>query len=194
MNDHAQKASHNLMCYISIFSENDWEELDSIVNDILINAPHILESPQTGDSRYEDVNLHVARFITRKNSHSKIVNEPYTSKILNVLTRSHLVGSVEQQSNFKGLKILRMQLNTMQKDSFVGVHTDKENDPIYEVAVLIRTTSSYSGGELHLYGDDPQIIKQENRTIFLMDTGVEHEVKPVLEGCRNSLVVFLGKG
>jgi hypothetical protein len=81
----------------------------------------------------------------------------------------------------------------MKKNSFVGTHIDSEHDPAYKVTAIIRTTSSHSGGELYLYGDNPQIINQKNNSIFLMDSLIEHEVKMVTDGYRNSLIVVLGQ-
>ena len=193
MKQQLQKTSDAITGYASIFSQNDWVELDSIVNNIFTNAVEIFETPKRGDSRNEYLDLRVARFIVRKNGHSAIVNKPYCIVILNVLTRANFINLVEQKTKLQNLKILRMQLNSMEKNSFVGVHTDSEHDSAYEVTAVIRITSSYSGGELILYGDQVQIVNQQNHSIFLMDSRVEHEVTTVIDGYRNSLIVVLGK-
>lgn len=192
MNLRTQEMSDPITGYISIFSPSDWEELDGIINNIMDDA-NIFETPKRGDSRNEYVDLSVARLIVRKDACSTIVNAPYSLKILNLLSRSNFVNLIEQKTKFKKLNILRMQLNSMKKDSFVGLHTDSENDPAYEITVIIRTNSAYSGGELCLYGNGQQIVIQPNHSIFLMDSSVEHEVKVVTEGYRNSLVVVLGR-
>jgi Rps23 Pro-64 3,4-dihydroxylase Tpa1-like proline 4-hydroxylase len=177
---------------IAIFSHLDWEELNCIIVDILTNHTEIFESPKQGDSRNEQVDLCVARFIVRKNECSSIVNNTYSSKILSLLDRANFIPLVSQKTKLQNLKILRMQLNCMKKNSFVGAHTDTEHDKAYKVTAIIRTVSSHSGGELYLYGEYPQIINQKNNSIFLMDPKIVHEVKIVTEGYRNSLVVVLG--
>ena len=193
MNQQFQKTSDAITGYASIFSQNDWVEFDNIVNNIFKNAVEIFETPKLGDSRNEYIDLRVARFIVRKNGHSTIVNKPYSVEILNVLTRANFIDLVEQRTRLENLKILRMQLNSMEKNSFVGIHADSENDPAYEVTAVIRITSSYSGGELVLYDNQVQIVNQQNHSIFLMDSSIEHEVKTVTNGYRNSLIVVLGK-
>ncbi len=193
MGNHTEKVSYNLTGYVNVFSKTDWSDLDSIINNVLTNASEILETPKNGDGRGEYVDLSVARFIVRNNGCSETVNHPHTSEILNILERANFVKLIEQQTKLKNLAILRMQLNSMKKNSFIGVHTDRESDPAYEVTALIRTTSSYAGGELCLYGDEPQVVCQQGHSVFLMDTNVEHEVKTVTDGIRNSLVVLLGK-
>lgn len=192
MSQQIQKTSDAIMDYIHIFSQDDWEELDGIINNIVANDSKIFETPKQGDSRNEYVDLGVARFIVRKNGHSTIVNKPYSLEILNILSRANFIKLIEQKTN-KNLDILRMQLNTMKKNSFVGTHTDGESDPAYEITVIIRTNSSYSGGELCIYGNDPKIVIQPNHSVFFMDSNVEHEVKIVADGHRNSLIVVLGK-
>ena len=187
-----QKKYDGITGYAFIFSLNDWEELNCIINNILSNGSDIFETPKQGDSRREYVDLDVARFVIRKDGHSDLVNEPYSLNILNIFKRTNFIELIERKTNLENLKILRMQLNCMKANSFVGAHIDCEHDSSYKVTAIIRTISSHSGGELYLYGDHPQIIKQENNSIFLMDSLIEHEVKTVIDGYRNTLVVVLG--
>lgn len=193
MRSQTQIKDRHISEYISIFSQPDWEELDAVVNTILIKSPEIFEKPQRGDSRNEYVDLRVARFMRRENGRSEIVNNPYSLQILNILTRSNFIALVEKQTRLKNLDILRVQLNAMEKNSVIGIHTDQENDPAFEITALIRTTSAYSGGELCIYENKLETINQKNHTVFLMNSNLEHEVKTVLSGTRNSLIVLLGK-
>lgn len=193
MNEQIQKKfSDASIGYVSVFSADDWNELDSIVNNLITRDPKIFETPKQGDSRNEYVDLSVARFIVRKNGQSKIVNTQYTFPILNILSRTNFIKAIEQKTKLKNLKILRMQLNSMKKNSFVGLHTDSENDPAFETTAVIRTASSYDGGELCLYGNTPKVINQPDHSVFFMDSRVEHEVKMVTNGYRNSLIVVMG--
>jgi Rps23 Pro-64 3,4-dihydroxylase Tpa1-like proline 4-hydroxylase len=166
--------------------------LNCIISNILNNAPEIFETPKQGDSRNEYVDLRVARFIVGKEGHATLVNKPYASEILNILARTNFIKLIEQKTKLENLNILRMQLNCMDKNSFIGIHTDSEHDPAYKVTAVVRTASDYSGGELYLYGDIPKIINQKNHSIFLMDSNIEHEVKMVTNGYRHSLIVVLG--
>ena len=86
-----------------------------------------------------------------------------------------------------------MQLNLMEKGSFIGIHTDQENDSAFLATAIIRTHSYFSNGELVLYEKTKRVVAQKSRTIFLMDAAVEHEVMPITQGCRNSFIVVLGK-
>lgn len=187
------KNLYGLSDYISVFSQTDWNELDSIVETILTKSPCIFETPRYGDSRNEYVDMRVARFITRKNSLSEIIDNPYSQKILAILKKSNFVSQIEKKTGLKKLKILRAQLNIMETNSVLGLHTDKESDAAFEITALIRTQSACSGGELCIYGDNPQIVSQENHTVFLMDSNSLHEVKEVQSGNRNSLIILLGR-
>lgn len=179
--------------YISIFSKSSWEELDTIVDTMLQKSPELFETPRFGDSRNEYVDLRTIRFVVRKNGLSEIINNPYSSRILTILNQSNYVQLIEEKTKIKNLAILRAQLNVMEKNSVLGIHTDKESDSAFEITSLIRTKSDYLGGELYIYGDAPKVINQKNHSVFLMDSSLEHEVKKVFSGQRNSLIVLLGK-
>lgn len=112
---------------------------------------------------------------------------------MNILERANFLSLVTKHLQINNLHILRMQLNLMKKGSFVGLHTDQENDNSYIATAVIRTNSNYSNGKLVLHGKKKFIVSQKNRTVFLMDSSIEHEVLPVTNGYRNSLIVVLGK-
>lgn len=192
MNKEAQKISDNITGYISIFNEPDWIELNSIVTRVHTQSPEIFESPKLGDSRNEYVALQVARFIIEREGNISLINDPYCSEILNILKRKNFITLVEQKTELKNLHILRMQLNCMTKNSFISTHRDSEHDSSYKVTAVIRTNSAFEGGELYLYGKEAKIITQENDTVFLLDSRIEHEVKKIIDGYRNSLIVVLG--
>ncbi len=183
----------NMTCYCAPFSTQDWLALDKIIDNILTNSTDILETSKVGDSRNEYVDVRVARFIIRKDGHSTITNHAHTAAILNIFESANFIRLVEKQTGCSNLSILRMQLNSMKAGGFVGVHTDTEQDCNYKVTALIRTTSCYSGGGLRVYGNNPTTIHQANHTVFLMDPTLEHEVKKVKSGLRNSLLVLFGK-
>lgn len=185
--------SYKLNQYIKVFNKKNWHALETIIEDIKINSPEIIENPIIGDSRNEPVKLNVVRFIIRNNQNSIMVNEFYCSQILNIIEKTKLIAYITKYSGIDNLKILRLQLNLMEVGSFIGIHTDQESDSDYLVTVLLRTQSNYSNGELILYGVKKNIINQKPRTIFLMDSAIEHEVKPVTKGCRNTFVIVLGR-
>jgi hypothetical protein len=178
--------------YVDVFSNNDWQELDRLVDELLTDPCAKIEIPQHGDSRNEAVTLKVARLIVRENNCSSVVNEPFTTAILNILLRAKFVEKMQHHTGLKNLKILRMQLNAMGEAAFVGIHTDQESDPAYVMTSIIRTTSSFSNGELVLYRKKPELITQPSHSVFLMDATIEHEVKSVTSGYRNSIIAVLG--
>lgn len=180
--------------YVDVFSKEDWKKLDEIVENIFSTCPEIIERPASGDSRDEECQLEVIRFITREEKKSYIENEQYTQKILNIFKDANFIKKIQEKTclNSAPLQILRMQFNSMGKEAFVGPHTDTESDPAYLVSVLIRTTSSYAGGDLCTHGTEPESVSQKPYSVMVMDPSVIHEVKKVTSGKRDTLVAFLG--
>lgn len=178
--------------YINVFTNSDWIAFEQIIERIQLHSPEIIEKSRVGDSRNELVNLDVIRLIMRKNNLSYVVNESYCSEIMNILKRANFIALINKHLRMSHLQILRMQFNLMKEGSFVGLHTDNENDSAYLATAVIRTGSSFSDGELVLYGKKKQIVSQKNRTVFLMDSSIEHEVMPVKNGYRNSLIIVIG--
>lgn len=179
--------------YVNIFTNSDWDALENIIDHISLHSPELIERPSIGDSRSEPVNLEVIRIMVRKNSCSQRVNEPYCFEVMNILERANFLSFIIKYTGISNLQILRMQFNLMKTGSFVGLHTDKESDPAYLATAVIRTNSHFSDGELVLHGTNKRIVSQRNRTVFLMDSSIAHEVLPVTKGYRNSLIIVLGK-
>ncbi len=179
--------------YINVLTNNDWVDLEQIIERIQSYSPEIIEKSRMGDSRNESVNLDVIRFIMRKNNASYTLNDPYCSEIITILNRSHFLETINKHLKVNNLQILRMQFNLMKEGSFVGLHKDNENDSSYLATAVLRTHSNFSEGELVLYGKNKRIISQKNRTVFLMDSSIEHEVMTVKHGYRNSLIIVMGR-
>lgn len=183
--------SNKLNRLIQVFSPADWTLIDKWMADVA-KATAILEEPDYGDSRHERVTLQVARMIVRRNGVSQQINEPYSSRLLSILAKARLLEKVAQETQSPPLAILRLQANLMYTGSFIGVHTDQESDPAYQKTIIIRAHSQYSGGELCLFGNPERTIIQPSHSVFVMDSTIEHEVKPVTSGYRFSICAWLG--
>jgi hypothetical protein len=151
-----------------------------------------VETLRRGDSRHESVRLQVIRLIQRKKNQSMVVNKTITEQVIRLFDKAQLINKIERLSGHTSLSLLRMQFNIMETGDFVGWHNDLESDPAYKVIALLKFPSSHKGGALTLRESTERHIDQPERTIFLMNPGIEHCVQAVTEGKRYLLAMFLG--
>tara|TARA_R110000765_G_scaffold400515_1_gene495566 strand:- start:52 stop:639 length:588 start_codon:yes stop_codon:yes gene_type:complete len=76
-----------------------------------------------------------------------------------------------------------------------GKHVDRAiNSSVRKLSISIQLTNpkKYKGGELYLYDDDKgTLMDKEQGTLIMFPSYILHEVKPVTEGERNSLVSWV---
>jgi len=178
----------------NVFSESQWKEIDSIINEISCQ-PILLEHIIKGVDRLKSIkfSLDLHRFILREGGISQITKSPYSQAILTIINHSSLIKKV---STFIGKKveILRMQLNIMTTGDFISEHSDKESDDSYLCGILMRTNSKYTGGILTIYDAEqkPYKIRQPNHSILAMNSHCIHKVDCITSGFRHTVCLFLG--
>ncbi len=178
----------------NVFSPEQWDALTTLVNDIAAQ-PDSLEKVAYGKGALENkkFSLSLYKFISRINNVSSINNTAYTEKLLDILNHSPIMSQINTLNN-KKLNILRLQLNIMTEDGYVGRHSDYESDNAYFCSVLIRIDKNYTGGDLIMFDKNGKAnhFNQDDRTILAMSAFSEHEVDIVKSGVRNTLCLFCG--
>lgn len=89
----------------------------------------------------------------------------------------------------------QIQFTKYKKGMFYGKHVDMGMDTFRKLSVSIILNDNFKGGELALHtGSEPDLLKPQAGTAIFFPSYVLHEVLPVTEGERNSLVVWASGG
>jgi hypothetical protein len=72
---------------------------------------------------------------------------------------------------------------------FFGRHNDAKKNRIYGVGVLLN--EEFMGGDFIFYDKNPEIINKIKGNSYVFDVITNHEIKPIINGIRHSLLWFL---
>ena len=75
------------------------------------------------------------------------------------------------------------------KGDWFGKHNDIRDNRLYAVGVLLN--DNFEGGNFTLYNPNEIILNKIIGNTYIFDVGIEHEIAPILEGERYSLLWFL---
>ena len=75
------------------------------------------------------------------------------------------------------------------KGDWFGKHNDVRDNRLYAVGVLLN--DDFSGGDFKLYNPNEIILHKVIGNTYLFDVRIDHEITPILEGERYSLLWFL---
>jgi hypothetical protein len=97
---------------------------------------------------------------------------------------------VEKQSNIQIKKNKEViHFHKFVKGDWFGKHNDIRNNRIYAVGVLLN--DDFKGGDFKLYNPNEYMLNKEIGNTYIFDVRIEHEITPILEGERYSLLWFL---
>lgn len=97
---------------------------------------------------------------------------------------------VEDVSDIKIKKIKEtIHFHKFVKGDWFDKHNDVLEFRVYAIGVLLN--SNFEGGEFNLYNPNKQPLNKITGNAYLFDVRIEHEVTPILEGERYSLLWFL---
>jgi hypothetical protein len=92
------------------------------------------------------------------------------------------------------LKIIKtkkqIHFHKFTKGDWFDKHNDVRDRRLYAVGVLLN--DDFSGGDFKLYNPDEIILDKVIGNTYLFDVRIDHEITPILEGERYSLLWFLG--
>jgi len=168
-----------------LFSKEDIKALHELADAL----PY--EWVEIGDAD-EPNRLEVGRFMTDVEK-PMLVNRPLSDRAVEIVKRPEYMEIYRALINREDVHVRRMQVNRIHEYGFVGYHLDIDSNPDYEAAVIIQLGQRFSGGEFVVYdGDEVRAsIIPPHYSVILSDCRHPHEVRPVSDGIRTSLVIFL---
>jgi hypothetical protein len=97
---------------------------------------------------------------------------------------------VETETNIEIIKIKeKIHFHKFIKKDWFGKHNDIRDDRLYAVGVLLN--DNFEGGDFKLYNSNEIILNKVVGNTYIFDASIEHEIAPILEGERFSLLWFL---
>ena len=96
----------------------------------------------------------------------------------------------EEQSNIqikKNKEVIHFHKFT--KGDWFGKHNDVRENRLYAVGVLLN--DDFEGGDFKLYNPNEIILDKVIGNTYLFDVRINHEITPILDGERYSLLWFL---
>ena len=97
---------------------------------------------------------------------------------------------VETETNIKIIKIKeKIHFHKFIKGDWFGKHNDIRDNRVYAVGVLLN--DDFTEGDFKLYNPNEIILNKVIGNTYLFDVRIEHEITPILDGERYSLLWFL---
>ena len=97
---------------------------------------------------------------------------------------------VERETNIEIRTIKKtIHFHKFTKGDWFGKHNDVRDNRLYAVGVLLN--DNFSGGDFKLYNPNEIILDKVIGNTYLFDVRINHEIIPILEGERYSLLWFL---
>jgi hypothetical protein len=92
-----------------------------------------------------------------------------------------------------GLQIIKnkeeIHFHKFVKGDWFAKHNDIRDNRLYAVGVLLN--DNFEGGDFKLYNPNEIILNKVIGNTYIFDVNIEHEITPILEGERFSLLWFL---
>jgi hypothetical protein len=97
---------------------------------------------------------------------------------------------VETETNIKIIKIKeKIHFHKFIKGDWFGKHNDIRDNRVYAVGVLLN--DDFTEGDFKLYNPNEITLGKVIGNTYLFDVRIDHEITPILEGERYSLLWFL---
>ena len=94
----------------------------------------------------------------------------------------------ETKIKFRSIK-KQIHFHKYVKGDWFGKHNDIRENRLYAVGVLLN--DDFSGGNFKLYNPNEIILDKVIGNTYLFDVRIDHEITPILDGERYSLLWFL---
>ena len=97
---------------------------------------------------------------------------------------------VETETNIEIIKIKQtIHFHTFIKGDWFGKHNDIRDNRVYAVGILLN--DDFEGGDFKLHTPNEIILNKAIGNTYIFDVRTIHEITPILEGERYSLLWFL---
>ena len=148
----------------------------------------VLFSKEECESIVWNVNQSIANFhMTNRKYHSQPINYSLENKWL----FDKLTYFFESET---GLRIIKnkeeIHFHKFTKGDWFDKHNDIKDDRVYAVGVLLNDV--FEGGDFKLYVPNEIVLNKIIGNTYIFDVTITHEITPILEGERYSLLWFLG--
>ena len=120
----------------------------------------------------------------------KYDSQPITYSLETKWLFDKLKDFVEKETKSKIKKIKeKIHFHKFIKGDWFGKHNDIRDTRLYAVGVLLN--DNFKGGDFKLYNPNEIILNKVIGNTYIFDVNIEHEITPILEGERFSLLWFL---
>ena len=149
----------------------------------------ILFSKKECESIVWNINENIANFdMTNRKYHSQPINYSLENK--------WLFDKLKYFFEFEtGLKIIKnkeeIHFHKFVKGNWFDKHNDVRDERLYAIGVSLN--DNFEGGEFKLYNPNEIILNKEIGNTYIFDVTIMHEITPILEGERYTLLWFLQK-
>ena len=97
---------------------------------------------------------------------------------------------VETETNIEIRTIKKtIHFHKFTKGDWFGKHNDIRNNRVYAIGVILN--DNFEGGDFKLYNPNEIILNKVIGNTYLFDVRIDHEITPILNGERYSLLWFL---
>ena len=97
---------------------------------------------------------------------------------------------VEKETNIEIRTIKKtIHFHKFTNDDWFGKHNDVRDNRLYAVGVLLN--DDFEGGDFKMYNPNEIILDKVIGNTYLFDVRIKHEITPILDGERYSLLWFL---
>lgn len=96
----------------------------------------------------------------------------------------------EQQTNLKLIKNKeQIHFHKFIKGDWFGLHDDERGKRLFAIGVLLN--DDFDGGDFKLYNPNETTLNKQIGNTYVFDVRIKHEITPILDGVRYSLLWFL---
>jgi hypothetical protein len=120
----------------------------------------------------------------------KYNSQPINYSLENKWLFDKLKDFVERESTIR-IKTMKktVHFHRFTKGDWFGKHNDVRDNRVYAVGVLLN--DNFNGGDFKLYNPTEHILNKIVGNTYLFDVTIQHEITPILDGERYSLLWFL---
>jgi hypothetical protein len=82
-----------------------------------------------------------------------------------------------------------VHFHVFETNDWFGIHNDLRDNRLFSLGVLLN--DDFEGGDFKLYNPNEIKLNKEKGNSYLFDVGISHEVTPIKNGVRYSLIWFI---
>ena len=171
-------------------SRSSFDRLSALVapGSVSYSTVHVGDAGEPND-------VAVARVIVDDHGTPRRVEASPVDEVMEILFSPAMKTWLEGVTETAALRVRRCQVHILSAGNFVGRHRDLDSNPDYVCPVVLQFSDDYAGGDyvVHDVVRGPMSFATRRGDLLITDPNIEHEVRPVTAGERQSLVYFLSR-